>query len=73
LKIREGGDPIHPKQQAILDFIYNYPHQYPPTIHEIKKEVGLKTISSVDYHLLELERQGYRKLRVYQSQCIETK
>jgi hypothetical protein len=34
---------ISSMQQAILDFIRNYPHQYPPTAREIDGGVGLSS------------------------------
>ena len=42
---------MHPSRQAILDFIKNYSHQYPPTVREIGAGVGLSSSSTVHGHL----------------------
>lgn len=60
------------EQQAILNFIYHYDGDYPPTIHEISEGIGLCNSDSVCYHLAELEKQGYSKLRAYKSRFIES-
>jgi len=59
------------EQQAILNFIHHYRGQYPPTIHEIKEGVGICNNKSVYYHLDELEKLGYTKLRAYKSKFME--
>lgn len=60
-----------PEQEAILNFIHHYHGQYPPTIHEITKGVGICNSTSVCYHLTELEKRGYKKLRAYKFRPIE--
>jgi repressor LexA len=49
------------RQQAILDFIRDFSHkaQYPPTIREIGKSVGISSTSVVNYNLNVLEKQGH--------------
>ena len=49
------------RQQAILDFIRVFSHkaQYPPTIREIGKSVGISSTSVVNYNLNVLEKQGH--------------
>lgn len=58
-----GDSTIHPRRQAILNFMCNYPHRYPPSIREIGLAIGLGSSSSVYvyYHLAKLEEQGYIK------------
>lgn len=59
------------EQQAILNFIRHYDGQYPPTIEEISNGVGICNNTTVSYHLSELEKLGYTKLRAYKSRSIE--
>ena len=49
------------RQQAILDFIrsFSVTTQYPPTIREIGKSVGISSTSVVNYNLNVLEKQGH--------------
>jgi len=61
---------IRPRQQAILDFIRDYPHQYSPTIREICTGVGLSSSSTVHSHLIKLEEQGYIVRRPNCPRCI---
>jgi hypothetical protein len=59
------GGPPHPgltrRQRDIVCFCTdNYQrHGYPPTLREIGAAVGLKSTSSVDYQVRELQRKGY--------------
>ncbi len=48
------------RQQAILDFIRDFSRktQYPPTIREIAKSVGISSTNAVNYNLNVLEKQG---------------
>jgi len=61
---------IHPRQQAILNFIRDYPHQYSPTVREICAGVGLSSSSTVHSHLINLEEQGYIVRRANCPRCI---
>lgn len=63
-------DKLHPKKQAIINFIRDYPHQYPPTIREIAVGVGLKSSSTVHSHLNVLVEQGYIERRSNCPRCI---
>lgn len=58
------------RQQAILDFIRDYPHQYPPTVREIGEGVGLSSSSTVHHHLTELVNKGYIERRPNSPRCI---
>ncbi len=48
------------RQVRILEFIYNYleEHNYPPTIREIGKAVGIPSTSVVKYNLERLQEKG---------------
>lgn len=49
------------KQQHIYDFIVSFQqdHGYPPSVREIGEYVGLKSPSTVHFHLKGLESAGY--------------
>ena len=64
------GYNIRPRQQAILDFIRDDPHSYPPTVREIGAGVGLRSSSSVHQHLIKLESQGLIERRAICPRCI---
>ena len=51
---------ITPKQQKIYDFIQSFQqdHGYPPSVREIGEYVGLKSPSTVHFHLKGLEEAG---------------
>ena len=61
---------IRPRQQAILDFIRDYPHPYSPTVREICTGVGLSSSSTVYNHLIKLEEQGYIVRKPNCPRCI---
>ncbi|MFP4249332.1 MAG: transcriptional repressor LexA [Armatimonadota bacterium] len=56
-----NGDELTPRRRQILDFISTTIEErgYPPTVREIGAEIGLKSSSSVHYHLRVLEEDGY--------------
>lgn len=59
-----GGDGDHtltPQRRKILDFIGESMERrgYSPSLREIADAVGLKSVSTVSYHLKVLERAGY--------------
>ena len=58
------------RQQAILDFIRDYPHQYPPTVREIGEGVGLKSSSTVHSHLSSLVKKGLIERKPNCPRCI---
>jgi repressor LexA len=60
-----AGGPRHPgltrRQRDIVCFYRDHyqRHGSPPTLREIGAAVGLKSTSSVDYQVRELQRKGY--------------
>ena len=52
---------LTPKQQQIYDFISSFAdeHGYPPSVREIGAAVGLKSPSTVHFHLKGLREAGY--------------
>lgn len=59
-----------PRQQSILNFIRDYPHQYPPTVREIGAGVGLSSSSTVHHHINKLVEMGLIERRANCSRCI---
>ena len=51
---------LSPKQQQIYDYIIDFQsaHGYPPSVREIGEHVGLKSPSTVHFHLKGLEAAG---------------
>ena len=51
---------LSPKQQQIYDYIIDFAarHGYPPSVREIGEHVGLKSPSTVHFHLKGLEAAG---------------
>ncbi len=51
---------LTPKQQAVYDYICQFTEDkgYPPSIREICEALGLKSPSTVHFHLKSLERMG---------------
>ncbi len=51
---------LTPKQQEIYDFIVSFSdeHGYPPSVREIGQAVGLKSPSTVHFHIKGLENAG---------------
>ncbi|MFQ9916923.1 MAG: LexA family protein [Flavonifractor plautii] len=51
---------LSPKQQQIYDYIVSFSglHGYPPSVREIGEYVGLKSPSTVHFHLKGLEAAG---------------
>ncbi|MGD9496258.1 MAG: transcriptional repressor LexA [Armatimonadota bacterium] len=51
---------LTPRRRQILDFIARTIEErgYPPTVREIGAEIGLRSSSSVHYHLRVLEKEG---------------
>ena len=51
---------LTPKQQRVYDFIQEFTsrHGYPPSVREIADGTGLKSPSTVHFHLKALERAG---------------
>jgi len=61
---------MDPRQQAIIDFIRDYPHQYPTTVREIGVGVGLKSSGNVHHHLTALVKLGLVERRAKCPRCI---
>ena len=53
--------PLSSKQAEIYQFILQYTrdHGYPPSVREIGEAVGLKSPSTVHFHMKKLEAEGY--------------
>ena len=49
------------RQQEILEFAWNYPHPYPPSLREIGEAVELRGLAAVSYQVSELERKGWMR------------
>ena len=58
------------RQQAIIDFIRDYPCQYPPTVREIAVGVGVKSSATVHRYLTELVKLGLLERRANCPRCI---
>lgn len=52
---------LSPKQQQIYDYIVDFSaqHGYPPSVREIGEYVGLKSPSTVHFHLKGLKAAGF--------------
>ncbi len=52
---------LTPKQQAIYDYIVSFTtdYGYPPSVREIGAAIGLKSPSTVHFHMRGLEEAGY--------------
>lgn len=70
---RRKTDQLSSKQQRILDFIARFLdyNNMPPTVREIKEELGISSTSVVDYNLTELEQKGQIVRRGGKSRGIE--
>lgn len=64
-KLRVDHSFLTDRQLDILLFIAKYhgTNGYPPSVREIGEAVGLASPSSVQYHLVELERIGHLSTR----------
>lgn len=61
--ILETKPPLYPRQKMVLDYIERYiaHHGRTPTLTEIKNYMRVKTLSTVHWHLIQLEKKGYIK------------
>lgn len=68
-KLKEHGDTV---RERICQFIIDYisEHSYAPTIREISKGVGLKSLSSVHNHLIKLECEGRIEIKPHCPRAI---
>lgn len=64
---------LTPRQQQILNFIKNEVKKknYPPSVREICKAVGLNSSSTVHTHLASLEKKGYIRRNPTKPRAIE--
>lgn len=69
-KYQFGGDSVTAIQEAIINFIREYPYKYPPTVREIGAGVGLKSSPTVHSHLTALVSQGLIERRPNSPRCI---
>jgi len=55
--------PLYPRQKKVLNFIEKYIEENgrTPTLSEIRDYLGVKSLSTVHWHLIQLERKGYIK------------
>lgn len=60
-KGRKRNGSLSERQEKILEFFYEFQdaNNYPPTIREIGKAVGISSTSVVNYNLNRLEEMGY--------------
>lgn len=49
------------RQQRVISFLEEYleSHEYPPTLREIGRAIGVKSTSLISYYLDQLEERGY--------------
>ncbi len=62
---------LTPTKQKVLKFINSYTDKkgYSPSLEEIRKGLGLNSISTIHQHIKELEKTGYinKKIRLHRS------
>ena len=61
------------RQQKILQFLWNHPHPYGPSMREIGNAVGLKDPSPVHYQLSELESKGWVRRHQRRPRALEVR
>jgi len=63
------------RKKQILDFVNSYTDKngFAPSLEEIKKKIGLSSVSTVHHHLKDLEKQGYLKRQEGKPRSIETR
>ncbi len=59
------------RQQGIMQFLWDCPSHYSPSLREIGKAVGLKGPSAVRYQISELERMGWVRCRPRRPRALE--
>ena len=64
---------LSPRQREILQYIQSHTesHGYPPSVREIAQAVGLKSISTVHFHLENLNKLGYLHRNKYQKRALQ--
>lgn len=63
------------RKKQILDFVNSYTdkNSFAPSLEEIKKKIGLSSVSTVHHHLKDLEKQGYLKRQGGKPRSIEAR
>ena len=61
------------RQQEIMQFLWNWPSAYPPSLREIGKAVGLSAPSAVRYQLAELEGKGWVRRHPRRPRALEVR
>ena len=63
------------RQKQVLDFIKSFKGKngYPPSLEEIKKHLGLSSVSTAHYHVAKLEKEGRLKRRKNEPRAIDLK
>src|SRR5438132_2258259 len=59
------------RQQEIMQFLWNCPSPYSPSLREIGKAVGLKGPSAVRYQISESERKGWVRRHPRRPRALE--
>lgn len=64
---------LTPRQQNILDFVYEFQQQngYPPSIREIGEFFGIRSTNGVSDHLRALERKGFLSRNGHLSRSLQ--
>jgi SOS-response transcriptional repressor LexA len=67
--------PLTDRQRAALNFITSFSkaNDYQPSYREIGEAIGLKSVSSVDYQLSQLEAKGYLRRTLGNQRAVRLK
>jgi repressor LexA len=71
--LRHSERPLTSKQREIYGYLASHVdyHGYAPTLKEIAKEFGYKSLATVHEHLSDLERKGWLRRRYCEARAIE--
>lgn len=61
------------RQQEILQYLWNCPSPYSPSLREIGNAVGLTAPSAVRYQIVELERKGWVRRHAWRPRALEVR
>src|SRR3990167_9820285 len=66
---------LNKRKKQILDYVNRYKTKngFSPSLEEIKKKVGLSSVSTVHHHLKDLEKLGYLEKQGGKVRSIEPK
>jgi repressor LexA len=59
------------RQQTLMQFLWDCPSSYPPSMQEIGKAVGLRATSAVRYQLIKLEAKGWVRRHPRRPRALE--